>query len=454
MKRTLQRLWLRVEPLWQFAQRQGVRLAAFSASYFRVGEICFGVVFVSLCLHWFNPVTTPAFNAWNFPFWAPARLWPRFFTPMGYGIPATMLCVLGYFGWRLRKSWMVLGASWLLLLLGLTFFLQVTCWEPTWLRASVDGGTDFDRFYTFEVATNIPHGVVGDPAGDLPAPVYGLLTRIGVGISTLSSGWYFFMGGAILCLVAGLAHCRDWRELRGVAWLGTVLTFLVIGVQLWRPVQGELQVEMAANAANRGELDDAINHYRRAIAVDKWNRLRPDLYEAIGSLFEVTGQKDRPEYHLYLAARFEATDVLRALFELEQAATGADPELAEIIRKKIGRLTQSYGKALYAQGRLGAARRQMELSLATVPEEVAGYYMAGSICYANSDYNAGIEYLSKGLNRTRQPVLIANLRCGLGDCYYKLGDIGTARSYYQASRLANDFENYRALKSLTADYYR
>jgi hypothetical protein len=344
--------------------------------------------------------------------------------------------------------------SWFLLLLGLTYFLQITCWQPTWLRLSVNGGIDFNRFYSFEVSTNIPHGTVGGPAGDLGEPISGLLSRLYIGLSTLSSGWWFFMAGAILCLVAGLVHCRDWRSLRLVTWLCAALTIGVIGAQLWNPIQGELHVALAANAANRADFDGAIRHYRRAITVDKWNHLRPDLYEAIGSLYEVTGQKDRLEYHMYLAAKFEATDVPKALFELDQAAVGASRELAEIIRIRIGRITLSYASALYTSGRIGEAREQLDICIKHMPEMVAPYYFGGSICYANSDYEAGIEYFSKGLTVTKQPVLIADFRCGLGDCYYKLGDISNARANYLASRLANDFQNYRAMKSLTADYYR
>jgi hypothetical protein len=454
MKRAVERSWLGVKPLWQFWERQGHRLAKFSAHYYRVGEICFGVVLAGLCLHWFNPVTTPAFSALNFTFWGPARLWPRFYNPMSYAVPAVLLCLIGYIAWRFRKSWVVLGVSWFLLLLGVTYFLQVTCWQPAWLRLSINGGIDFDKFYAFEVATNIPHGIVGQPAGDLSEPVYGLLSRIYIGLSTLSSGWWFFMGGSILCLIAGLAHCRDWRELRLVTWFCSGLTIVAIGAQLWNPVQGELQMAMAANAANRADFDGAIKHYRRAISIDKWNQLRPDLYEAIGSLYEATRQKDHPEYHMYLAAKFETSDVPRALFELDQAAVNASPELAEIIRIRVGRIAMAYASALYTGGRIGEARTQLDICIAHMPEMVAPYYMAGSICYANSDYEAGIGYFSKGVQLTRQPVLIADLRCGLGDCYYKLGDISNARANYLASRIANDFQNYRAMKSLTADYYR
>jgi hypothetical protein len=65
-----------------------------------------------------------------------------------------------------------------------------------------------------------------------------------------------------------------------------------------------------------------------------------------------------------------------------------------------------------------------------------------------------IDYLRQAMARTKEATLTADLRSTLGDCYFKLGDVETARSYYLSSRAADDRKNFRALKSLTEDYYR
>jgi Tfp pilus assembly protein PilF len=343
----------------------------------------------------------------------------------------------------------------MLLLLGATFFLEITCWEPSWLREAIEGSVDFDRFYSFEVSQSIPDAVEGAPAGDLSESIDGLLARINGGFSALSSGWYFFMAGSLLCLIAGLSRRPGKGTLTGVLLVALVVGAPILGIQIWRPVQGEIQIAEGAAAANQGAFNDAIDHFRKAIAMDKWNRLRPDVYEAIGAVFEVTGQKDQPEYHLYRAAQFEAVKlVYQALFELDQAAAGAGPVLADVVRKEKSDAAQIYGKDLYVQGRIGEAGKQLEIAIAATPERVTGYYLAGVCCYETSDYALGIGFFRRALPLTSQPTLVATLRSSLGDCYFKLGDVETARSFYLRSRAADDRKNFRALKSLTQDYYR
>jgi tetratricopeptide (TPR) repeat protein len=440
---------------WTFGERIGLSLGKFSRKEARLGEISFGVVAVSLVLHWFNPVTTPAFSALAFPLLGPARLWPKLFTPISYGTPALLVCLLGYIGWRAKQQWMVLGSALLLLLLGATFFLEITCWEPSWLREAMEGGTDFDRFYSFEVSQSIPDAVRGAPAGDLNQTLDGLSDRINGGISALSSGWYFFMGGALLCFIAGLSRRPGRHEVAGVLCGVFLVGVPVLAVQLWVPWQGEQQIARGVAAANRGDFGEAVSYFRRAIAKDKWNQLRPDVYEAIGAVFESTGQRDQPEYHLYRAAQYVAVmKVYQALFELDQAVPRAEQPLTDVIRKMKSDTAQTYGKDLYLHGQIGQARKQIEVAIAATPERVSGYYLAAVCCYESSDYALGIDYLNHALERTREATLTADLRSTLGDCYFKLGDVDTARSYYLSSRAADDRKNFRALKSLSEDYYR
>jgi tetratricopeptide (TPR) repeat protein len=441
--------------LWAFGERIGYSLAKFSRKEARLGEISFGVVAVSLVLHWFSPVTTPAFSALGFPLSGPARLWPKLFTPVSYGVPALLLCLIGYIGWRAKQKWIVLGTASLLLLLGATFFLEITCWQPSWLREAMEGGTDFDRFYSFEVTQSIPDAVRGAPAGDLNQTIDGLSARINGGISALSSGWYFFMGGALLCFIAGLSRRPGRNELAGVLCGALIVGVPVLAIQVWAPLRGEQQIARGVAAANHGAFSEAVKHFRRAIAEDKWNQLRPDVYQAIGAVFEVTGQRDQPEYHLYRAAQYVAVmKVYQAIFELDQAAMRAELPLTDVIRKVKSDTAQTYGKDLYLHGQIGEARKQIEVAISATPERVSGYYLAAVCCYQGSDYALGIDYLNRALARTKEATLTADLRSTLGDCYFKLGDVDTARSYYLSSRAADDRKNFRALKSLSEDYYR
>src|SRR5207237_10719554 len=93
----------------------------------------------------------------------------------------------------------------LLLLGGMTFFLQITSWEPTWLKAALDGGDDFQHCYHVEVASSLPNAVVFSPARGLLAPVEALADRFSAGVASVGGGWIIFMFGAVWICAAG-AH--------------------------------------------------------------------------------------------------------------------------------------------------------------------------------------------------------------------------------------------------------
>ena len=149
----------------------------------------FGVVALSLLLPWFDPVTTPRFNGLNFPFAQSAYLWPGHFVFFSYGTAAIVVAGLGFAAWWNKKGLAVFCAGVLLLLVGMTFFLQVTSWEPTWLKMALEGGEDFQHCYHLEVAYSIPN--VGRPFAGARTfrACRRLAERFWAGTASLGSGW-------------------------------------------------------------------------------------------------------------------------------------------------------------------------------------------------------------------------------------------------------------------------
>src|SRR5204863_277533 len=81
-----------------------------------------------------------------------------------YGSAAIIVAGLGFAAWWMKKGLAVFCVGMLLLLGGMTFFLQITSWEPTWLKMALEGGEDFQHCYHLEVAYSIPDAVVRSPA--------------------------------------------------------------------------------------------------------------------------------------------------------------------------------------------------------------------------------------------------------------------------------------------------
>jgi tetratricopeptide (TPR) repeat protein len=441
--------------IWHFGERIGGKLGEKSRLRYRVGEVCFGLVALGLVLLWFDPVRTPGFDAFTFPLLGPAKTWPQLFTPLSYALPALILCVVGCLSWRRGWRTALFWSIFLLGLLGVTFFLEITCWEPSWLDAAIKGGTDFQRTYKFEVIETLPDVVAGQPAQGLTGTIDGLGMRFGAGLAATSYGWYLFMCSTFLCFVAGFARFNFWPVLKSNFLPAVAIFALVIGVQIWRPVYAEVQIAAGSDAAGQGQIAAAINRFRKAIAADQWNRLQPSVYVRIGALYERLGQQDQPEYHIYRATQFsEIASMQQALFEWDEAMRSATPRLLPVIRAAIVDLTQVYANQLYAAGEIGEARRMLELSVLNQPQQLTGYYLGGMCCFEMGEYYAAVDRFKQALTHTAEPSIIADIRSCLGDCYFKIGDIETARRYYLGSVAADNEHNFRGLKSLTEGYYK
>jgi tetratricopeptide (TPR) repeat protein len=413
------------------------------------------VVLASLALPWFDPVTTPRFTALNFPLAHSAYLWPAHFNLFSYGVVALLLVAAGIFFWWNDHGPAVLSIGGLLLLLAMTFYLQITCWEPSWLRAALIGGQDFEHCYRFEVAYTLPNAVFSSPAKGLFEPVEGVLARFYAATSALGVGWSFFVGGAIWVCGAGLAQMKSWLWLRVFVPLALAAFVLLAFFQSWRPIAAQSTFASAEVATADGDYAQAEKQIHRAMSLDAWYRLTPEAYVALGQLYIAMGYHGRPEIYLANAADLQARGLIpEALFAYTRAADANDPVLKQISLEEKSRLASQYAGTLYGQGSIGDAAHYWEISIAATPELLYGYFGAARAKYDMADYAESIRYWEPLFKKTSQANLLSDIASYLGDCYYRLGQIERARRWYMASRDYHDRANFRALKTLTESYYK
>jgi hypothetical protein len=406
-------------------------------------------------LPWFDPITTPRFNALNFPFAHPAYLWPGHFVFFSYGSAAIVAAALGFAAWWTEKGLAVFCAGALLLFGGMTFFLQITSWEPTWLKAAVDGGQDFQHCYHVEVVSTIPNAVVFSPARGLLAPVEALTDRFSAGMASVGGGWMIFMFGAVWICAAGAHQIKDWARLRFVLLAFAVLAVLAGALQLWRPIIAERYLASSQISEARGAFADAEKDVRRAMAIDEWQCLRPASFVQLGVLYKKMGLANRPETFFSRAVDLQARGLVpEALFEYGRAASGDDLQLRRVALTEKAKLASLYASSLYKKGVTGDACRYWRVSIEANPQVINGFFGAARAFHDMADYSVAIKYFEQIFTKTSQPCLIADIANDLGDCYYKLGHSDTARKYYMASRKWHDRVNFRALKTLTESYYR
>lgn len=415
----------------------------------------FALVTLSLLLPWFDPVTTPRFNALNFPFAHSAYLWPGHFVLFSYGSAAIVLVVLGVLAWRRKRGLAVFCTGALLLLIGITFFLQVTSWQPTWLKAALEGGQDFEHCYHFEVGNNIPNIVIFSPARGLSEPVEALADRFSAGLSSMGAGWVFFAVGGIWTCLAGLSQVNDRAKLKFVLLVFAAVAGVLGLLQLWRPIVAERCLASAQVAEAHGAFVDAEKDVRRAMAIDQWQSLQPASFVKLGTLYEKMGLPDRPEVFFSRAVVLQTRGLIpQALFEYSRAVNGNDLQLRHVALVEKARLASHYASTLYKQGMPGDACRYWLVSIEADPDKVSGFFGAGRALHDMADYSAAIKYFESIFKKTSEPNLLADIENDLGDCWYRLGNLDTGRKHYMASRKWDDRANFRALKTLTESYYK
>jgi tetratricopeptide (TPR) repeat protein len=415
----------------------------------------FALVALSLLFPWFDPVTTPRFNGLNFPFAHSAYLWPRHFVFFSYGTAAIIVAGLGFAAWRRKKGLAVFCVGMLLLLGGMTFFLQVTSWEPTWLKMALEGGEDFEHCYHLEVAYSIPNVVVRSPARGLFQPVEALAERFSAGVALLGPGWICFCAGAIWICAAGLYQMNDRTRLKVVLPVFVILVAVLGVLQVWRPIAAERLLAAAEIKETRGAFADAVKDVRRAMAIDEWQQLQATCLVQLGTLYEKMGSPDRPEAFFSRAVSLQSRSLIpEALFYYGRAADEGDPQVRRVALMEKARLASRYAGTLYKEGAIGEASRYWLVSIEAAPDKVNGFFGAGRAFHDMADYSTAIKYFEPALHKTSQPCLVADIQNDLGDCWYRLGHPDAARKYYVASRKLHDRANYRALKTLTESYYK
>jgi tetratricopeptide (TPR) repeat protein len=441
----------------EFVSRTVALIQSIGESLFSRGlwPIGFAVTLGALALPWFDPILSPRFTALNFPVLGAVGEWPRLLSLTGYAIPASGLILIAAIAWLFRWSIVTTAAGCFLLLLGITFYLQIACWQPAWLQLAIDNGNDYQRAYNFEITYNLPNTTSQSPAAGLTEPITSFSNRLMVADAAIDVGWRIFMAGAGWILISGLCLFRSLtRCLMTCAVLGCVAV-LVVALQLRPTVAATFSLSDAQRAAAGGDRRAEEALLRRALQQDKFLRLQPDLYLKLGAIKELQDDHRAAEYHLHRAATLARVQRIdEAIEEYRAAIAAAEGPLKLVAKRALNDLAILHGDSFYPQGALATAKQYWMIALEEKPEQLAAYYRIGHALRDLADYTGAIPYFEKTLDLTSQDVLRSSSKLDIGDCYFRLGDIEKARAFYIASQEPNVTVNSRSFKTLTESYYR
>lgn len=336
-----------------------------------------------------------------------------------------------------------IGAA--LVWLGVLAILQAALTDAPLLKTLA---TEMDQQQTAASFTQaaLPVNFGGEPGAWARLP----LDTIG---DRLIAAWYFARAGWWLPLLLGIAAlgyavaAEKRLALIGVTLCGGTALLLVCGT---KPVLAEFCINRARIAEARGQPDEAVADYRRAIRLDRWNALHIDLYERIGALDASLNRTNTIEYGIYHAGLPSTQiDMTKAIAEMSALIPRAPEPLRDVLRKRTAELLTQYGRSLHAAAAYGKAIDACESALQLDPQSFLPAYYLSREYFLLAAYPRSIDLTQRTLKRVADPILRSNLYGNLGDAHTKLGQFQEAKLAYRASYKADYLLNLRGLSALT-----
>jgi tetratricopeptide (TPR) repeat protein len=231
-----------------------------------------------------------------------------------------------------------------------------------------------------------------------------------------------------------------------VTLTGAIAIFCVCAA---RPMLAEVLVARAHVAEALGRPANAIDCYRVAIRLDRFNALRPDLYERIGAIDGNLGRTSTVEYRMYYADLVPTQmDMPKAIAQLAASIPRAREPLAGVLRRRAAELLVREAQRHHYRDAYGAAVSECEQALALDNRcFVATYYLSRDY-YLIGDYQNAIALTKKTLRRLDDPIVRADLCSNLGDAYTKINAFAEAKLAYRQSYQLDYILNFRALDAL------
>ncbi len=280
-------------------------------------------------------------------------------------------------------------------------------------------------------------------------------------IDRLISGWYYlglgwYSGAAAGLVITGTALAsstalRRTVVLASVAFSCAALTAIVF----MKPVLAERSFTSAINAEANGDLLKAKAEYHRAMALDSWYALNPQLYERIGRSDEALGRTDSMEYRFYQAEMiFDHNLGQGSIWQMNLAINECDQiantqwTIGTVAKVRAVDMRVLYGLHLFENGSFGSAVAAWEEVMRREPDNwLAAYYL--TLGYPTvRGYSNLAEVSERFLSKCADPLATGVFYNSLGKAQVHLDMLDASRASYIASYKRDYINNSVAIRSL------
>jgi tetratricopeptide (TPR) repeat protein len=374
---------------------------------------------------------------------------------LSWGVAAAVLLLAAAvtYSWKRWRSLAVVGAG--LLLLCFAGLLQLAFGEADLLKEIGDEEQHFVAIQKFEntyLPINSGHEASNSQGPKLAGSIVTVWDRVVTARYFMGRGWYLTLVAGIVAFFYAKKRLADRRQqsllvkLTLLAAMGLALGFS------WRPVIAGMTVARGQDAEAKGDMDLAIARYRRAMRLDKWFAVRPDLYQRIGAIDYNFGKTDTIDYGIFfaelMASQRNLTGAIQQYERLYPKAEHISRTLADLVRRREADLWTAFGKQLYAQGAIGSAAPAWENALVKDKSQWLAAFGLSRAYFEVGHYQQSIDLIQRIIKEVRDPETKADLESNLGDNYMRLDQVALARLAYRRSYLIDYVMNWRGLSSL------
>jgi tetratricopeptide (TPR) repeat protein len=322
---------------------------------------------------------------------------------LSYGLVAAGLFALGGLAYTLRLWRVLAGSGAAMLLLTLLAVLQIAFVRCSLLNELLDEETQAKAAYQFNqyyMATN-SGTEASDAIGIAGLPTETVWYRLLSAWYFMGFGWYVAVVGGLCTFSYGVCRLRSGRERLLITGATVGVMAGLITVCSARPLLAHVTVVKAERAESKGNLSRAIRDYHKAIRLDNWYAIRPDLYWRIGAIQFGLGQTSTVEYGMYHAELLlTEKNYPAAVAEYQRVALMADAPKA-LLTLRTYQIWIYYGMQLYAAGALGDAVNAWEHVLVRNPTQWLADYCLATAYFSTGRYQESVDLILGSIGSLR-----------------------------------------------------
>lgn len=397
-----------------------------------------GLMFIASNIIWIERPVFSGIKAYN------VYIIPAFKYSLSFGVLGVLLSVLLLISIFMKNSfwkiWSGIGG----IIISILFFGNVAFLDPVRFNAISEEVESYRYVMNFSLKF-LPPNIGIEPAYIIGIKPEQALDRFMFTLHIMGWGWYLFFASSVLWVIITGSSNFIKKELIYIIPVLLLSIIPMVPYTLSKYYIGKASANWVNGNYNKAiEEFEFVRKIAPAIEYSKFYNIN------LGRMYKYLGRKGNYYYYLYsgtVYAEEMRTKEAEDAFSMALSMSYGTP--SETVIKNI------YSDYLIKNGIIEFRKKRFSnaieyLSNATYlnPNNFMAQYILSKVLYDSSQFEQAITINKYILDISINPLLNANVYANMGDCYSKLGELNTAREFYEQSMKLDRSGNFRATQEL------